>query len=749
MKKRITISLLLLAALTVLSVSCQRNEITAGDGTTKDVSISIALPSGLLVKSQDNPGDGSMVNRCILEIYEDGVLYGERLYADISSLSASFMTRLTTGKTYTFVLWADCADGNAADGFSDIYYNTADGLTSITVNPEAYTNNNDGLDAFYGTFSQQVDNTSELSFTLKRPFGQLNIITLDAATAGIDIADVEARVSFSEVPAGFNALEGTVSADRIQITPAVFSPSVNMATEGTEPGEETQLTFDYLFASQETEETLINFTLELQSNGQAICPPYDASNIPMVRNHKTNVKSDFITSGIEIVVDIDPMFDDNGEEPAPEPVEVTAIEGSVDYYGTANGTTNANYVLTLNDGMGQSFTLDLYGAEGTALPAGTYQFSSTEDQANTFFSGNSGITEWGMEIGTFTSGTLTVNLSGTQYDVSLEAETEEGEAYHVTFYGNISFNDLTVPPTGFESDLVIENANVFVSYEGVKGSKYNMTVEINDFNNTGYNVYLNLIAEMNSEGELAEGTYTVGSGNELYTVLKDNSYARFTDTETYIAYDAPLTSGSVEITGTNIQGEVYVQGGHKVTFSTAGLPSYVDLGRFPTAGSNVSGNVDLTYDGDVNAYANAYKDYWHITIAPTYVNDGPALNLDLATGASYETGFGGTYTCSNSGDAYTFLPGTAYINGTNCDYWGMVYYDCAGAVYAGTYATISSGTITITENSREVINEWGDEQCNCTIVLNGLDPAGNEIKVTYNNINFNLSKNTGSDYYNF
>ena len=103
-----------------------------------------------------------MVNRCILEIYEDGVLYGERLYADISSLSASFMTRLTTGKTYTFVLWADCADGNAADGFSDIYYNTADGLTSITVYPEAYTNNNDGLDAFYGTFSQQVDNTSEL-----------------------------------------------------------------------------------------------------------------------------------------------------------------------------------------------------------------------------------------------------------------------------------------------------------------------------------------------------------------------------------------------------------------------------------------------------------------------------------------------------------------------------------------------------------------------------------------------------------
>lgn len=516
MKKRITISLLLLAALTVLSVSCQRNEITAGDGTTKDVSISIALPSGLLVKSQDNPGDGSMVNRCILEIYEDGVLYGERLYADISSLSASFMTRLTTGKTYTFVLWADCADGNAADGFSDIYYNTADGLTSITVNPEAYTNNNDGLDAFYGTFSQQVDNTSELSFTLKRPFGQLNIITLDAATAGIDIADVEARVSFSEVPAGFNALEGTVSADRIQITPAVFSPSVNMATEGTEPGEETQLTFDYLFASQETEETLINFTLELQSNGQAICPPYDASNIPMVRNYKTNVKSDFITSGIEIVVDIDPMFDDNGEEPAP----------------AISITTEDPLALAADGG---SYTIE-------------YEITDpAEDGSISADAGNAG---WITDINCDTDGAITFSVAANDTEEERQATITVTYTYNGTETVSESIkavqeaNEPPAPQYDFEYEMLKQTV---VLYKGNPNNFYMNMSSNADGDPYGAATYtLDLYAESST---LPAGTYTMtANGGEDMTASAGFSSVKILEESGTTILNCKLKEGTITIT---------------------------------------------------------------------------------------------------------------------------------------------------------------------------------------------------------
>ena len=516
MKKRITISLLLLAALTVLSVSCQRNEITAGDGTTKDVSISIALPSGLLVKSQDNPGDGSMVNRCILEIYEDGVLYGERLYADISSLSASFMTRLTTGKTYTFVLWADCADGNAADGFSDIYYNTADGLTSITVNPEAYTNNNDGLDAFYGTFSQQVDNTSELSFTLKRPFGQLNIITLDAATAGIDIADVEARVSFSEVPAGFNALEGTVSADRIQITPAVFSPSVNMATEGTEPGEETQPTFDYLFASQETEETLINFTLELQSNGQAIYPPYDASNIPMVRNHKTNVKSDFITSGIEIVVDIDPMFDDNGEEPAP----------------AISITTEDPLALAADGG---SYTIE---------------YEITDPAEDGSISADAGDAGWITDINCDTDGVITFSAAANDTEEERQATITVTYTYNGTETVSESIgvvqeaNEPPAPQYDFEHEMI--NLNI-INYGGSPCNYYiTMSNSEKDLYGTARYVF-DLYADSDSSMPPA-GTYTITTDMADMTASSGYSSTIIKDESGTVIVNCKLAEGTITIT---------------------------------------------------------------------------------------------------------------------------------------------------------------------------------------------------------
>ncbi len=516
MKKRITISLLLLAALTVLSVSCQRNEITAGDGTTKDVSISIALPSGLLVKSQDNPGDGSMVNRCILEIYEDGVLYGERLYADISSLSASFMTRLTTGRSYTFVLWADCAEGNAADGFSDIYYNTADGLTSITVNPEAYTNNNDGLDAFYGTFSQQVDNT-ELSFTLKRPFGQLNIITLDAATAGIDIADVEARVSFSEVPAGFNALEGTVSADRIQITPAVFSPSVNMATEGTEPGEETQLTFDYLFASQETEETLINFTLELQSNGQAICPPYDASNIPMVRNYKTNVKSDFITSGIEIVVDIDPMFDDNGEEPAP----------------AISITTEDPLALAADGG---SYTIE---------------YEITDPAEDGSISADAGDAGWITDINCDTDGAITFSVAANDTEEERQATITVTYTYNgtETVSGSIGVvqeaNEPPAPQYDFEYEMI------YISIQKYEGPPRNYYITMSDTEGDLYGTaryVLDIYADSDTSMPPA-GTYTMtANGGEDMTASSGFSSTRIKDESGNVIVNCKLAEGTITIT---------------------------------------------------------------------------------------------------------------------------------------------------------------------------------------------------------
>ena len=329
--KRI-INYFLIAAASVLALaSCHNDADVSGEGFPTDVTLSVSIPGGI-TKSADNPGDGALVNRCILEIYQDGVLYGERLYADVNDLSASFAARLVTGSSYQFVFWADYAEGNAAEGFEDVYYNTAD-LSNVSIITDAFVNNEDRRDAFYSTSSATIDGTS-LNFNLKRPFGQLNLYTVDLAEvpASVDLSTVVAKVSFTEAPAGFNVIEGTLTEDpRISLTPAEFTVPVNFpTTAGEEPAAEAQISFDYLFASSEADQTLVGFTLELESNGVAVCPDFTTDNIPVQQNYRTNVSSNFLTDAVSITVNIEPAFDDPdiniGGEEADELQEVTIAE---------------------------------------------------------------------------------------------------------------------------------------------------------------------------------------------------------------------------------------------------------------------------------------------------------------------------------------------------------------------------------------------------------------------------------------
>lgn len=170
---------ILLTALTaaLCCLSCQMKEDLAVEGEERLINISAGLPSELHLKSNTDPGNGSEINRCILEIYENGALYGERHYAEVSNLHADFSVRLISGRTYKFVFWADYAGGNMTDGFEDAFYNTADGLNAISI--KEFANNDDRMDAFFGAFDTDITSSSLPAFTLKRPFGQVNLFTLD------------------------------------------------------------------------------------------------------------------------------------------------------------------------------------------------------------------------------------------------------------------------------------------------------------------------------------------------------------------------------------------------------------------------------------------------------------------------------------------------------------------------------------------------------------------------------------------
>lgn len=301
--------MLSLTGLALSLTSCRMEDRISGDGTPQDVTVSVSVPYSTQVKSAENPGDGTMVTRCILEIYQDGVLYGERQSVDFAG-SASFNARLVAGDTYDFVFWADYAEGNATEGFQDVSYNTAEGLTAITVISDGYLNNDDKRDAFFGSYNVTIENGKTYDYTLTRPFGRVQMFTTDIQSAETDLTGATVKVSFAQVPAGFNALSKTVSSERIEIAPAAAAPVFEVPAADDA---EAQLSYDYIFASGNDGETLVNFSLDIEKDGQTLCSGFSADNIPVRQNYRTNVRGRFLSQSgtdVDIDVDINPGFED-------------------------------------------------------------------------------------------------------------------------------------------------------------------------------------------------------------------------------------------------------------------------------------------------------------------------------------------------------------------------------------------------------------------------------------------------------
>lgn len=357
--------MLSLTGLALSLTSCRMENRISGDGTPQDVTVSVSVPYSTQVKSAENPGDGTMVTRCILEIYQDGVLYGERQSVDFAG-SASFNVRLVAGDTYDFVFWADYAEGNATEGFQDVSYNTAEGLTAITVISDGYLNNDDKRDAFFGSNNVTIENGKTYDYTLTRPFGRVQMFTTDIQSAETDLTGATVKVSFAQVPAGFNALSKTVSSERIEIVPAAAAPVFEVPAADDA---EAQLSYDYIFASGNDGETLVNFSLDIEKDGQTLCSGFSADNIPVRQNYRTNVRGRFLSQSgtdVDIDVDINPGFED----------------GDIDREVITDGLVLESSTLgePTADGVDISYTYT-YDGESTLTESGIgYRVKDTQDE---------------------------------------------------------------------------------------------------------------------------------------------------------------------------------------------------------------------------------------------------------------------------------------------------------------------------------------------------------------------------------
>ena len=364
-------NLLLTIAATALLLltSCQRDELQGGSISGEEVSVSISavMPGdgGAVVKSNDNPGNGSEVNRCILEVYllkgEDesatANLYGTRHIVKMQDKKASFEDlNLITGQKYRFVLWADHVDdpdteaGLAVDKFYET--DAADGLQTVTMVTESYAGNEDKRDAFFyrSDNAVTVDGPADYTLQLKRPFGQLNIITTDYGLipeTHKDLRPAKVQLAYKSIPTGINLLTGELlSTDEsvtVQKVEGQAVPITDLSVAGNEDAR--QLSFDYILAPATGQHIIGELTMSfLQEDGTnpTGISDYTIESIPVQRNYRTNVSGALLTDRAGVDVVVEPRF--GGDE---EVIDGKLVISSVDRL--MNALENGGRVMLAQD----------------------------------------------------------------------------------------------------------------------------------------------------------------------------------------------------------------------------------------------------------------------------------------------------------------------------------------------------------------------------------------------------------------
>lgn len=358
MKKRF---LLMAGIILLVFAACQSDELANG-GRNGEVaaSFSVQLPGNgnNAVTRAATAGDGTSVNRCIMEIYLNDELYSRQIGAiQPDGLTAGFDIRLVTSQTYKFVFWADHVESVEGDAIkTDLHYNTAD-LRNISMQG-GYNGSgkDDTRDAFFASLEKLVTNAFSESVELTRPFGQLNIKTEDLASIPDnqkeEFVPVTAGLSFKNLYTGFNAATGDLLGEPTAV--AYKAASAVADANGN-------LTVDYLFAPNTAGgQHLVNMTLAVYNAAGGQITTKALNNIPVQRNYKTNVTGNLLTVDGKVNVMVTPAF--SSPALSEKVIEVASVSEVAEAL-----KTNTNVVVMEAPKEAATISLPKYESEDVAV----------------------------------------------------------------------------------------------------------------------------------------------------------------------------------------------------------------------------------------------------------------------------------------------------------------------------------------------------------------------------------------------
>ncbi|UKI25094.1 MAG: hypothetical protein L6U61_13170 [Bacteroidales bacterium] len=297
--KRYLLSSFTIAAAALLVTSCNDemdNGLKTGDEGT--VTFTAQLPSEMGTRAF---ADGLTAKHLQYAVYEAGQstplkVFGDETTvvgeAEMVNLKKSVTLKLTSGKSYDVIFWADAT--------TDSPYTFNPASREVSVDYSKVNNNSDNCDAFFKKETITVSGNQSVDVKLTRPFAQVNIGTddFDAAKAsGLEVTQTEV---VAKAFATLNLATGEVAdeADRTFTMKAIPT-----ASDGEFPvaGGYKYLSMDYLLVGADKATVDVVFNYGGPQNRTF-------TNVPVQRNYRTNIYGSLLTNATDFNVVIEPAF---------------------------------------------------------------------------------------------------------------------------------------------------------------------------------------------------------------------------------------------------------------------------------------------------------------------------------------------------------------------------------------------------------------------------------------------------------
>ena len=294
--KKVLLGWVAIAGMLFASSCSKETEMPAASGNEVTISLNVGVERVLSTRAIS---DGTGANKLVYQILDEaGAPVGDVVTKESVSFPVQETVTLIKGKTYKMVAWAQNGSCAAYD---------LEAFPTVSVDYTGAVNNDETRDAFFKTVEFEVyDGMESVSVTLKRPFAQINVGTLQETA--IVKSSMVVKGGYSEI----DLTDGSVAGGLEEITFAAAEvPSEELKVKAAD--EETAykwLSMSYVLIN-EKENLEVTFSFENEAG-----EPINELNVPAVpveRNHRTNLLGTF-TVDVDFDIDTDGGYDGDNDE---------------------------------------------------------------------------------------------------------------------------------------------------------------------------------------------------------------------------------------------------------------------------------------------------------------------------------------------------------------------------------------------------------------------------------------------------